>query len=161
MNVQPTLDDFGMVNDLTATIRNGYSVRVVDDASVANYGLYQQSVDLLTTSQYEADDFANWIVNLYGTPKVRVPSVTVDLVGQTSTALTTSLLNLELGDKITFTNLPSQAPASTMSFFVEGYTETIGYQTHKLTLNLSPTDVYDDVWILGVSTLGNNTVLGY
>jgi hypothetical protein len=78
-----------------------------------------------------------------------------------SAAVIASLLALELGDLITISNLPSQAPASTMTFFVEGIAETIGFESNLLTLNLSPGDIPGPVWQLGVSQLGADTVLGY
>ena len=40
-----------------------------------------------------------------------------------------------------------------MDFFVEGYTEVIGYQTHRMTLNLSPSTP-GEVLVLGDATYG-------
>lgn len=158
----PKLDDLGLVNDLVVTA-SGYQTRASDAASLAGYGYYQQSVELLTTDAHQADDYANWQVGVYSDPQVRIGNAAVELATQASTSLLAALLAAEIGDRITISNLPSQAPASSMDFFVEGYTEQPGFQTWLMTFNLSP--VYaelDNLWILEVSDdLGTDTVLGY
>ena len=50
-------------------------------------------------------------------------------------------------------NLPTQAPASTLTFFIEGYTETIGNSSYEFDFNVSPTTGYD-VWVLEDATYG-------
>lgn len=161
-DLAPKLDDQGLVNDMTASRVGGVSVRAVDTASIDDYGLYRDSVTLLTTSDAEVADAANWKVFLGSTPQVRVPDVSVDLLN-CSSAQKTALLAREIGDRITLAGLPSQAPAASMDFFIEGYEETIGAELYRMTFNLSPATL-SGVWQLDSATysvLGSTTRLGY
>ena len=146
--LEPTLDNQNLVNDVTATRPNGVAVRVVNQDSVDDHGVYSDSSEVLTTSDGEVEDYANWQISLYGDPKTRVASCSVQLTVQES-ALKTSLLALELGDCITLDNLPGQSPATSMDFFVEGITEAVGFEAWMVSLNLSPADDVRGVFIIG------------
>jgi len=161
-DLQPKLDDQGLLNDLTAARDGGVSTRIVDSASVLDYGLYRESITLLTTSDNEVVDAANWKVQTRSTPGVRIPVVSVDLLN-CSSAQKTALLAREIGDRITLSGLPSQAPAVSMDFFIEGYTEVIGAESYKMTFNLSPATL-SGVWQLDSATysvLDSTTRLAY
>lgn len=161
-SLEPRLDDQGLVNDMTASREGGVTSRSVDAASIADYGLYRETITLLTTSDNEVVDAANWKVGIGSTPQVRIPVAEAN-VAQASSAQTTALLTREIGDRITLANLPSQAPASSMSFFIEGYTETITPEIYRLTFNLSPASLAG-VWQLDSSTyslLDATSRLGY
>jgi hypothetical protein len=161
-NLEPKLDDQGLVNDMTASREGGVSVRAVDDASIDDYGLYRESVTLLTTSDSEVQDAANWKVFTGSTPEVRIPVAETDLT-RASASQKTALLAREIGDRITLASLPSQAPAASMDFFIEGYTETITAEQYRISFNLSPAAL-SGVWQLDSSTyslLGTTTRLAY
>lgn len=161
-NLEPRLDDQDLVNDMTASRTGGVSVRVVDAASVAEYGTYHEETVLLTTSDNEVADAASWKVYIGSTPLVKVPVAEADLTVAAS-AQKTALLAREIGDRITLSNLPAQAPASTMDFFIEGWTETITAETHRIAFNLSPAAL-SGVWQLDssvYSVLGSTTRLAY
>jgi len=161
-NLEARLDDQGLLNDVTASREGGVTARAVDEASIDDYGLYRESITLLTTSDNEVADAANWEVNTSSTPQVRVPVAEADL-GNASSSQQTAILARELGDRITLANLPSQAPASSMDFFIEGYTELITAEQYRISFNLSPAEL-SGVWQLDSSTyslLGTTTRLGY
>jgi hypothetical protein len=161
-SLEAKLDDQGLVNDMTASREGGVSARAVDTASIDDYGLYRESIELLTTSDNEVADAANWKVNTASTPQVRVPVAEADL-GNASSSQKTALLAREIGDRITLANLPSQAPAASMDFFIEGYTETITAELYRISFNLSPASL-SGVWQLDSSVyslLGTTTRLGY
>lgn len=161
-DLAPKLDDQGLLNDMTATREGGISTRAVDTVSIDNYGLYRESIVLLTTSDNEVVDAANWKVLTRSTPAVRISQVSVDLLN-CSSAQKTALLAREIGDRITLSGLPSSAPASSMDFFIEGYSEQIGAESYRMTFNLSPAD-QSGVWQLDssvYSVLGTTTRLGY
>jgi hypothetical protein len=160
--LEPRLDDQGLVNDISASRPNGVSVRSVDTASVSEYGLYREEIQLLTTDDNEVFDAASWKVYVASTPQVRVPTAGV-LLNLANTAQATAILALEIGDRITLANLPSQAPASSMDFFIEGWTETITADSYQFAFNLSPASL-SGVWQLDssvYSVLGTSTRLGY
>jgi hypothetical protein len=160
--LEPRLDDQGLVNDISASRPNGVSVRSVDAASVSEYGLYREEIQLLTTDDNEVFDAASWKVYVASTPQVRVPTAGV-LLNLANTAQATAILSLEIGDRITLANLPSQAPAASMDFFIEGWTETITADDYRIAFNLSPASL-SGVWQLDssvYSVLGTSTRLGY
>lgn len=64
-----------------------------------------------------------------------------------------SILALNVGSKVTVSNLPSQSDATSKSFFVEGYAERIGPETHEFEFNISPTTGFD-VWTVEDATYG-------
>jgi hypothetical protein len=158
----PKLDDHHLSNDVTASRPDGVTIRSTNAASITEYGYYRATIDVLTTSDNEVQARADWEVNRFGTPRVIIPNVTNDLTSSSS-AKVTSLLAADIGTRLTVSNLPSQAPATTLDFFVEGVAETIGPETHRIEFNTSAA-AYADVWILDsstVSVLDSTTVLAY
>jgi len=156
-------DDFGMVNDLTISRPDGASARFVDEASRDEYGLYRDSAEIPASSADELSSAASWRVNTYGTPRTRTPQVVVDILSldQLNPSLALSILAADLSTKFRLSNLPAQAPASTLDLMVEGYTETASLGRWLIAFNASPGDIYD-VWQLGVtgrSELGVTTRL--
>jgi hypothetical protein len=61
---------------------------------------------------------------------------------------------------IAVTNLPAQAPAATMSFFVEGYSEQIGDETYTIDFNLSPAELSPTPWIFEDPVYGQYDAYG-
>jgi hypothetical protein len=161
-SLTPRLDDQDLVNDVTATRTGGVSARVVDSSSVAEYGTYREDIQLLTTSDNEVFDAASWKVYTASTPQVKVPTAEVELA-LLSTAQTATLLAREIGDRITLTGLPVQAPAPSMDFFIEGWTETIADFTYRIVFNLSSASL-SGVWQMDspvYSIVGTTTRFAY
>lgn len=159
---EPRLDDQGLVNDVTASRPNGVTVRAVDTASVTEYGVYREDLTLLTTDDNEVADAASWKLYIGSTPQVSVPSAEAN-IAQASIAQTATILAREIGDRITCANLPVQAPATSMDFFIEGYEETLTADSHTIKFNLSSA-AQSGVWQLDSSVyslLGTSTRLGY
>jgi len=160
-SLEPKLDDEGLVNDVAVSRAGSPVVRAVDTSSITEYGIYQETLDLLMVSDNEAVDAANWKILRGATPLVRIPNATVDL-RRSTTAQATAILAREIGDRITLSSLPSQAPATSLDSFVEGYTEQITDLRYQITFNLS--QVGPTVWQLDSATysvLGTTTTLGY
>jgi hypothetical protein len=160
--IEPRLDDQGLLNDMTASRDGGVTVRAVDQASIDDYGLYRESITLLTTSDSEVRDAANWKVFTGSTPLVKIPQAATDLT-QAGTAQQTAILAREIGDRITLANLPAQAPAESMDFFIEGYTEQITAALYQIAFNLSPAEL-SGAWVLDSSVyslLGTTTRLAF
>lgn len=161
-SLSPRLDDQGMVNDVTAARDGGVSVRSVDTSSVDEYGTYREDLTLLTTSDNEVFDAASWKVYTASIPQVTVPTAEVELARFTA-AFQGSVLARDIGDRATLAALPSQAPASSMDFFIEGWTETIADGSHRFVFNLSNAN-QSGVWQLDssiYSLLGTSTRLAY
>jgi hypothetical protein len=159
---EPRLDDSDLVNDITASRPNGVTVRAVDTASVTEYGVYRDEITLLTTDDNEVADAASWKLFIGSSPQVKVPSAEAD-VAQASVAQTTAILAREIGDRATCANLPPQAPATSMDFFIEGSEDTLTGDSHRIVFNLSSASL-SGVWQLDssvYSVLGTSTRLGY
>lgn len=159
----PRLDDQFLVNDVTAT-GTDTSARIIDTTSTDDYGYYRQSLDVASSDPDAVRALAEWRVGLNAEPTTRYPTVSVDVVNL-SNAQAALVLAADISTRFGLSNLPSQAPASTADFFVEGYSESITSDKHRITFNTSPTIGYTGatgVWQLGVpghSELGVTTRL--
>jgi hypothetical protein len=154
-------NDALLVNDVTAGRAGGATVRAVNAGSVADYGTASVNLTLLTTSDAEVADAANWKANAGSAINPRLPNLTLDLL--TSPNLTAAALLLGLGSRITVSGLPSQAPASSMDLFIEGWTETISAGGWVIAWNTSPVAA-SSVWQLDspiYSQLDVSTRLAY
>ena len=130
-------NDALLVNDVTAGRPGSATVRTIDAPSVADYGTAAVNLTLLTTSDNEVADAANWKANASSDINPRLPNLTMDLL--TSPGLAATVLLLGLGSRITLSGLPAQAPASSVDLFIEGLTETITSGGWVIAFNTSPT----------------------
>jgi hypothetical protein len=138
-------DDFGLVNDMEVSRPGGAVQRARNQASVDDYGLYRDSLEIPAASDNDAQAVANWRVGNYGTPRSRIPNLTVSLsrLHTVSPSLVAAIMRLEISSLVRLNNLPTQAPGTSVDVFVEGWTETIdpagGW---AIELNCSPADHY-------------------
>ncbi len=140
-------DDFGLVNDMEVSRPGGATQRARNPASIDEYGLYRDSLEIPAASDNDAQAVGNWRVGNYGEPRARIPKLQVSLsklhTVSGGPALVQAILNLEISSLVRLVNLPTQAPGTSMDVFVEGWVETIdpagGW---AITLNCSPADHY-------------------
>jgi hypothetical protein len=157
-------DDFGLVNDMRVSRPGGAEQRALNQDSINEYGLYRDSLEIPAATDNDARSVAQRRVSSYGTPRVRIPNLTVHLskLHTVNPSLVTAILNLRISSLVRLVNLPTQAPGTTVDAFVEGWREVIdpaGGWT--IELNCSPADHYK-VWQLGrvgFSELGVTTRL--
>lgn len=162
------LDDAYTRNDIYITRDPGPALRRFDATSIEDRGRYRDDIELLTDSDEEAIDAAEYRLHAYGVPRARISEVTLRLhelaADPNTAALVATLLNADVGDRFTVTNLPPSAPADELDLWIEGYEETITDEVWELKLSTSPVLDGQDFWQLGVaghSELGTTTVLGY
>lgn len=165
MNLEFPGDDFGLINDATATRPRNSEVRAVNRASIDEFGLYRHSTTILDDSDTRAQGVVDWIVNAYGEELTRAPNVTVDLyiMAQSNPTLAAKVLASEISHMLRLSNLPSQAPSITVDSFIEGWTESIDIAVWTISFNCSPA-IVGNVWQLGVagfSELGLTTKLAF
>lgn len=162
----PRLDRSTLVNDVTVSNpTTEQTARATNTASSDEYGVATGSATSVANSYDPLQQKASWTVASYAEPRMRVPSLTVDVlahVGLTPSAET--LLGITVGDIIAVTNAPTQADSTSTSYFVEGYTETIGPESWFITFNLSPTYPTLNTFVLddpvrGVLDAGNMLAL--
>jgi len=93
-----------MTNQASVTYYGGTAVAgtaiASDAASIASYGVFDNTLDTLLGSVSDALDLANWQVGLYAQPQFRVDQITVELAGL-SVEDQQRTLDLELGDVVT------------------------------------------------------------
>lgn len=138
-NLTAKLDDFGLVNDVTVDSTDPLvaPVRSIDADAVARDGTF---ADTITTAGDQATVAAlsTYYLATYADPRLRIPELDVEVTSLADDQRA-AMLALRLGDRVELTQLPRQAPASTMTFLVEGIreviTQTAGW---VMTLNLSP-----------------------
>ena len=130
-------------------------------ASAEDHGARRTQRDTLATTDAEVESLANSLVNRYGEPRTRIPSVEVDVLNSPATVDT--IAALDLSDVIELTNCPAQVGASTVGLFIEGYSETLAATSWVIAFNTTSTDG-SAAWILGdsvLSVLGSTTIPTY
>lgn len=149
----PKLDRSQLLNDVSGTgITTG---RAVDEDSIEDYGYASGSVETQSEDDDEPLNFASWLVYTYATPKVRVPSLSVDVLAQVGkTPNSAAVLAASLGDKVTVSNHPAQAAATSSDYFIEGGTLTFAPESVGVTWNVSASAPYDQVLIVGDAARG-------
>jgi len=146
-------DRTGLANEVTATLTDGKaSARAFDQASQNDYGIAAADLSLASTDTEYPLQAASWLVNQYGQPRGRVPSVLARLTSLPAAKIA-SLLAADASTRFTVANIPSQASAANADYFVEGYTKTIGFESFEVTFNVSDATV-SDVWTVEDAVLG-------
>lgn len=152
-DITPQYDRAYLANDVTATGVGGVVARAVDAASITDYDPAQLSIDLDSADPIEADAAAAWRVAVYAQPQTRIPNLTIDLLSL-DPAKVAAALALDVGSLLTVTDWPTQAAVTSLDLFVEGYSETIGMESHTLTLNVSRADSWLGTLILDDAVRG-------
>lgn len=148
-DLEAVLDDRYLINDISVT-RTG-----VDDldfthsspTSVAAYGTYHHAIEMVTTTWEEGRSTADYVIQRYSTPEVRISTVTVDLANL-STSQRALVLAADIGTLFNIASLPAQAPADPMPLYLEGYTETITPTGHTISMNTTPGGYFTNVAVL-------------
>ncbi|MFD3333510.1 carbohydrate binding domain-containing protein [Streptomyces sp. NPDC058700] len=155
-------DDQKLVNRVTASRPGGATQRIQDAESIATYGIYEDQLDILKTTDQQVIDAATWQVIRYGDPQPEMRQLPVE-ASTLGTATYRALLDADVSTVATITSLPAQAMAPTVTVTVEGYTERITQAQHHLDFHVSRSDT-DSVWVLDdptYSVLGATTRLAY
>lgn len=134
----PRVDRQGVMNQITAQRPGGASQLYANATAQTADGIADGgSFTVAPSTDYDALQNAAWKVETHLDPQTRITSVDVDLLKANDT-LAGNCLALDIGDLITVTGLPAQAPASSMSLFVEGWTDTIGLNQWRTEFFTSP-----------------------
>ena len=154
-------DDYGVVNDVTASRPDGSSARVVNAASVNDVGRRKATVQALSASDSDLAGLAGRQVGAFGVARNRLSGVKVNLLS--SAAQASAVLGVEVGSKIRITSIPSQAPRSTEDVYAEGWAELISEEEWTQTFNTSPAAPWDawQVGVAGRSEVGQTTIVRY
>jgi hypothetical protein len=148
--------------------RNATPAEYEDVANQATYGHRTIKQDLALVTSTEAESRAQYLVEAFKNPKLRVDKISVQPVAN-ATAWA-ALLGLEIGDRVTVKRRPAEHPTGgavviSVDCFVESIEVSIGAVGEETTyvLGLTPAP-WASFWILGDSTYGvldSTTRLGY
>jgi hypothetical protein len=148
-------DRQGLANEVTITNQGKASQVVIDTTSKNKHGRFDAgSFDVSLASDDEALNLGQWQIATRKNPLTRLPDLTVDLLTGQTVALVAAVLGLDISSKIQVAGLPSQAPASSFTGFIEGASETIGVQDWSMSFFTSPVTLEDSVLVLDSSTQG-------
>ncbi|MFD7709467.1 hypothetical protein [Streptomyces sp. NPDC059786] len=153
-------DDQKLVNSVQASRPGGATQRVAVASSIAAYGEYPQTLDILKTSDNSVLDAAYWLVSRYADPAPELREVSIEAYTMPTYL---AILAADISSYFSVTGLPSQAPAASLRVVVEGYTETLKDRSHLIQFHTSAA-LADIVWTLDDSTysvLDSTTRLAY
>ncbi|MEV5080333.1 LamG-like jellyroll fold domain-containing protein [Streptomyces sp. NPDC056159] len=149
------MDEDTIINEVSYRRPNGAEGVVKNQASVDAYGRKSKSIELALDEDSAVIDAAYSMLNQYAAPLVRCDSVTLNC--SATSALLPIALEVEIGDRITLSDLPSQAPESQADYYVEAIDTDVsakgGTPEWVTTLSLSPA-ANTDVWVLEDPALG-------
>lgn len=127
------------LNDQTVTRTGGATGYAPNAASIARFGSVSNPVTLETAVDADAQALANWQTTYYTNPRMRCPSLTVNLFGPSrSDPEKWRTLGVKIGTRIQITGAPATWPEGTTSLIVEGVTHQIGQGVRTVTWNTSP-----------------------
>lgn len=130
-----TWDTQQLVNQVTVT-RTGGAEQVVSDGTPT--ALYPASLEVNVTRDEDALAQGQWLLNKHQTTAPRLASATFDLLASPDAE---DLLALEIGDRLSLSDMPSQLWADAGDYTVEGWSKTTSLDTATLTVNLLPWDL--------------------
>jgi hypothetical protein len=110
-----------------------------NDTSINTYGLLQNVISTILAEELDAQEQAVRLVELRGTPKVSLDSVSVNLSNSNITdAVRDALLSVSMDSLVSITNLPIGIISSgVFEGFVEGWIFTLGQKTLDLQMTIS------------------------
>lgn len=117
---EPFEDDSRTANKVTAVEPSGSSATFTDATSVAALGEYATTASINTYRDSELTDQAAWRVHLGTVAEMRAPTIMLQLIDHPELVL--AVLALDIGERYTVANPPSQYPGG-LDLILEQYTE--------------------------------------
>lgn len=152
--LQPILDDQGTRNDVTVKRRAGSSARATKTTGALNtsdpvddpegVGRFDTQIDVNTDTDDVLYGHATWWLHKGTVDEPRYPQITVDLDAPDATsALIASVNAVEVGDRITVTNLPADWSPDDASLLVVGIRESLPPLRRLVTFVTVPASPYE------------------
>lgn len=132
----PALDDQRTRNDVQVSRTGGSSARLVDEASIARSGKYEEQVTVNAHNDARLEPIAAWRIHLGTWPGMRYPSVSSEL--SIAPQLIEDWLLVDSGSRAQVVNLPPQHPPGTVDLLVQGYAETLSPRRWTVVANCVP-----------------------
>lgn len=147
----PIVDDLPTRNDVTVNRRDGSSARAVQETGPLNVkdpaddpdgvGRTTTTVDVNTETDVYLDGLAAWYLKVGTVDEFRYPRVVVDLDAAPELAAAAS--TMDVGDRITISNVPIDVDPNPVSLMALGYVERIGSHRRIFAYNCVPYAPYE------------------
>ena len=135
-------------------------VRAENTASQTSYGerLWPARSRFIPTTA-EGQDWADFHLSIYKDP---IAMLSMSFFANRSQAMLDEMLTRDIGDRVTVVAQNKADLDINRDFFIEAIRHEINNdRLHNVTFLLSDAEQFSDFWVLGTSTLGNNTRLAY
>lgn len=161
--LDPVDDDQATRNDITVSREGGSSARAVltsgplSTAAPPNgVGRYNNSVTVSVKADEDLPDQAQWRIHVGTVDEARYPQVSVDLSNHnvsSDTSLSSDLILIDSGDRLTIDNQPLWLPPNLISQIVLGFSEKLSSYEWFITMNCVPESPYQ-VAVYGTGRYG-------
>jgi hypothetical protein len=147
----PTHDTQQLVNDVTVSLPGGTSHRLLDESSIDESGIYDDTRTINAETGLQLPDLGGWWLHEGTWPGMRVPVLRVEFGRNPN--LFDAWMATSFGDLIRAALLPRGFPEAPLDVLLDGYLEELSKFHWGLTLNVSPAGPWE-VGVRNSSTLG-------
>jgi len=141
--------DARIVNHVTATRPGGITYVAEDATSITDYGRYAQSLDLTAASDAQVTTRADWEVATNSEPSAEMGTLAVDIVACAASVDIAAVLAAQSGYLAFVSDLPDDAPANDLTFFVEGTTDRVTPSSWIRTFNTTAAPTSTAAMVVG------------
>ncbi len=163
-DIEISYDTTRIRNDVTVTYNeNGDTARASDGTSIRDFGRHQYALQVSMADAPTAQNYANWLVQLYKDPYVRVDSLTIKPRHSPDT-LFPQVFGREIGDRITVKLTPPGGGSRiTRDGFIRGieHSAVAVAQDWTTTFTLQDATNIPTPFIVGTSTVGGTDVVWF
>jgi hypothetical protein len=132
------MDDALLANTVTVS-GDGSEVTVSDQTSIDEHGVYSRQVSTNLATTADVTDLASILLTTYAQPGVRPGQISVEVNSQPT--LWPSMLGSEIDQMATISSLPTGAPASSVSVWLEGVQDVVTDERWTFTFDASPANL--------------------
>ena len=150
------IDADSMTNALSVNFTNGGTARTEDATSISTYGLAEATLETQLPNSTAANSLSNQIVGFGKTPQIVIAPIEVN--PEASTANWTTILGLELLDKITVNIVPQSGTSINQPELIQSINHRVVPGEWNTTLVGSVR--YANLFIIGTSLIGGTDLLG-
>lgn len=118
---------------------NAGTAYATNTAGITSFGHVAATTGLDTAQNGDPQSLANWLITYYASPRMRCPSLTINLFGpDRSDYEKWRVLGVTIGTRIQITGAPATWPEGITSLIVEGIVHQIGQAVRTVIWTTSP-----------------------
>jgi hypothetical protein len=150
------IDADSMSNSLAVNFTNGGTIRSQDTTSISTYGLAETTLETQLANSTTAQSLGDLKVAFGKTPQIVIDPIIVN--PEATTANWTTILGLELLDKITVNIVPRAGTTITQPQLIQNINHSI--VPGQWTTTIAGSVRYANLFIIGTSLIGGTDLLG-